>query len=590
MGLQSTLATGGGLTIKRLAIASSLLLLATFASISLQSIYAINEVKVGGTHYVEIIDGKDLVADILPPPLYPVDAYAVVAAIETDPGRLPELKARLAGLRKLFDERFTFWQQRGRGVAVRHEDWNQLEEIFLAARDDFWNTVENSYIPAAEKNDIALRRAAFVQLTKSFDSMQQQYVDASIRLMQQVADAERSVDARAKTLAQITTVFGAVGISLAIVVMLGLLLRVVRPLSYLAGATQKLVNGELNEPIVLAARNDELGKISKALDACREVLVQNRSLVTSGKQVISALGDALGHLSGGNLHFRINIGFPGELDQLRKDFNGAAESLAATIALVQDSADKLRDGTTSITKTSDEIARRIESQCANLEETAAAVSEIASTVKSTAGGAEAARLAVGAAKTEADRGGEVVKHAMEAMNNIAESSRQITQIISVIDEIAFQTNLLALNAGVEAARAGDSGRGFAVVASEVRALAQRSADAAKEIKALLDASAQQVNDGVSLVTSSGESLAQIIGRISEVNEIVHRISESAGAEAASLQEVNTAVSQMDQVTQENAAKVEHAASAVHDLAQLSGHLAVNIAHFVKADEASLKVA
>jgi methyl-accepting chemotaxis protein len=200
-----------------------------------------------------------------------------------------------------------------------------------------------------------------------------------------------------------------------------------------------------------------------------------------------------------------------------------------------------------------------------LEETAAALDEITATVRKTAQGAAQARDVVGQAQADTERSGQVVRDAVGAMSAIEGSARQIGNIIGVIDEIAFQTNLLALNAGVEAARAGDAGRGFAVVASEVRALAQRSAEAAKEIKALISASSQEVGRGVGLVGETGQALMTIMVQIREINGVVREIASSAAEQATGLHEVNTAVNQMDQVTQQNAAMVEQSTAASHKL-------------------------
>jgi methyl-accepting chemotaxis protein len=185
-------------------------------------------------------------------------------------------------------------------------------------------------------------------------------------------------------------------------------------------------------------------------------------------------------------------------------------------------------------------------------------------VRKTAEGATHARHVVSTAKSDAEKGG-VVRQAISAMSGIEQSSRQIGQIIGVIDEIAFQTNLLALNAGVEAARAGDAGRGFVVVASEVRALAQRSAEAAKEIKSLISTSRSQVEQGVDLVAETGKALERIFAQVAEIDAIVSEIATSAQDQASGLQEVNTDVNQMDQVTQQNAAMVEESTAASHTL-------------------------
>ncbi|WP_309643171.1 methyl-accepting chemotaxis protein, partial [Phenylobacterium sp.] len=223
--------------------------------------------------------------------------------------------------------------------------------------------------------------------------------------------------------------------------------------------------------------------------------------------------------------------------------------------------------------------RRTEQQAASLEETAAALDEITATVRRTAEGATHARKVVETARSDAAEGADVVRRATSAMDEIEGSSKQIGQIIGVIDEIAFQTNLLALNAGVEAARAGEAGKGFAVVASEVRALAQRSAEAAKEIKALITASSDQVGVGVDLVAATGKALESIVTQVAEINGIVAEIAASAQEQATGLQQVNTAVNHMDQVTQQNAAMVEESTAASHALAHEAKELAVLVAQF-----------
>jgi methyl-accepting chemotaxis protein len=272
-------------------------------------------------------------------------------------------------------------------------------------------------------------------------------------------------------------------------------------------------------------------------------------------------------LSEGDLVYRLNTPFDGEYEQLRRDFNDAMTKLQDAMSVIAANTQGIRSGGEEISKAADDLSRRTEQQAASLEETAAALDEITATVKKTAEGANEARTVVAAAKGDAEHSGQVVSKAVAAMSAIESSSGQIGQIIGVIDEIAFQTNLLALNAGVEAARAGDAGRGFAVVASEVRALAQRSAAAAKEIKTLISASSQQVGAGVELVGETGKSLERIVAQVNRINTLVMDIAASAQEQAAGLAEVNTAVNQMDQVTQQNAAMVEQSTAASHAMAQ-----------------------
>ena len=294
-------------------------------------------------------------------------------------------------------------------------------------------------------------------------------------------------------------------------------------------------------------------------EAVREAAAKEQS------EVVAALAQALGQLRDGDLTGAIPNAFPGDYEQLRADFNSALDALGDTMSQVLNATRGIGTGTDEISQASDDLSRRTEQQAASLEETAAALDQITATVKKTAEGARQASGTVTRAKEEAVHSGEVVAKAVDAMGQIEKSSQQISQIIGVIDEIAFQTNLLALNAGVEAARAGDAGKGFAVVASEVRALAQRSAEAAKEIKALISASSNQVEQGVNLVGDTGKALRQIVEQVSQIDGLVSEIAASAQEQATGLAEVNTAVNQMDQVVQQNAAMVEEATAATHSL-------------------------
>ncbi|MCR5873820.1 PAS domain-containing methyl-accepting chemotaxis protein [Phenylobacterium sp. J426] len=301
--------------------------------------------------------------------------------------------------------------------------------------------------------------------------------------------------------------------------------------------------------------------------------------VTARVNAVQGVGEGLAALAAGQLTRRLETRFPPEYEKLRSDYNSAMETLEQAMRVINGAAHGIRSGTDEISRASDDLARRTEQQAASLEETAAALDEITAAVRTTADGAKHAQQVVSSAKDEAEHSGEVVREAIAAMGEIERSSNEISQIIGVIDEIAFQTNLLALNAGVEAARAGDAGKGFAVVASEVRALAQRSADAAKEIKALISTSTSQVSEGVSLVDRTGSALQRIVAQVAEINTAVTEIAASAQEQSTGLQQVNTAVNQMDQATQQNAAMVEQSTAASHSLAQETEEMARLISRF-----------
>jgi len=302
--------------------------------------------------------------------------------------------------------------------------------------------------------------------------------------------------------------------------------------------------------------------------------------------VVDGLAAGLERLSDGVLTFRLTEAFAPHYEKLRSDFNAAMERLQETMKVVSANTAGIRSGAGEISQASDDLSRRTEQQAASLEETAAALDEITATVRRTAEGANQARETVTAAKADAERSGVVVRDAVSAMSEIETSAQKISQIIGVIDEIAFQTNLLALNAGVEAARAGEAGRGFAVVASEVRALAQRSAEAAKEIKTLISASSQQVDHGVNLVGETGKALERIVTQVAELSGVVSEIAASAQEQATGLQQVNTAVNQMDQVTQQNAAMVEESTAASHSLTAEAEGLARLISRFEVGEPAA----
>jgi len=276
---------------------------------------------------------------------------------------------------------------------------------------------------------------------------------------------------------------------------------------------------------------------------------------------------------------QLGDGFSPAYAQIRDDFNEAIDKLKITILTVVESTGAIETGAKEICSASDDLARRTEQQAASLEQTAATLTEITEAVKKSAEGTSHARQVVTSADADAKQSAVVVRQAVDAMSAIAKSSQQISQIIGVIDEIAFQTNLLALNAGVEAARAGEAGRGFAVVASEVRALAQRSAQAAKEIKGLISDSAGQVDAGVKLVAETGSSLERIMAQVTDINAVVGDIAAGANEQSTALQEINTAIEQMNLVTQQNAAMVEESTAAGHSLSQETSKLSQLISQF-----------
>ena len=296
-------------------------------------------------------------------------------------------------------------------------------------------------------------------------------------------------------------------------------------------------------------------------------------------QVVERLRAALGSLAHGDLSVRIDEVFAEAYESLRADFNAAATQLATTIEGVAANSEGIRGGAAEISSAADDMSQRTERQAATLEETAAALDQLTHSVKTAAEGAAEANRIVNSARENAETSGEIVREAVGAMDEISSSSKQISRITEVIDDISYQTNLLALNAGVEAARAGEAGRGFAVVASEVRALAQRSSDAAREINELISSSGRQVKRGVDLVGQAGDALKSIVTGVVEMSRHVAEIANSSQSQSTGLAQINAAVSDLDQVTQQNAAMFEEATAAGHALTREADLLSSAMAKF-----------
>ncbi|WFS00430.1 methyl-accepting chemotaxis protein [Rhizobium tumorigenes] len=301
--------------------------------------------------------------------------------------------------------------------------------------------------------------------------------------------------------------------------------------------------------------------------------------VTERVRAVAELAAGLTSLANGDLVSRIEKPFIPTLEKVRVDFNNSVEKLESAMRVVAENANAIAAGASQTRTASDELARRTEQQAAAVEQTAAALEEITQTVADSARRAEEAANLVAQTRSGAELSGAVVRNAVNAMGEIDKSSREISNIISVIDDIAFQTNLLALNAGVEAARAGEAGKGFAVVAQEVRELAQRSAKAAKEIKTLITTSSTQVKNGVSLVDETGRALDTIVRQVGEIDTNVSAIVVAAREQATGLKEINNAVNSMDQNTQQNAAMVEETTAASSSLANEAESLRELLAQF-----------
>ena len=416
--------------------------------------------------------------------------------------------------------------------------------------------------------------------------------------------------------ASISTIVGIVlAVLVAVAAAMLSIFRVARPIENITGVMNALASGDNQMQIPYAGRHDEVGEMAAAVAVFRDNALEREQLerqaeadrsMSEGERIardeqkaresadISFAVDGLAHglksLSDGDMMFRLAQPFAGQLDQLRVNFNESVEKLHDALSAVGENALMIDAGANEIREAADTLSKRTEQQAASVEQTAAALEQVTTAVKDSAVRAGEAGQLVDHTRAGAERSGEIVRDAVNAMEAIDRSSREIGNIIGVIDDIAFQTNLLALNAGVEAARAGDAGKGFAVVAQEVRELAQRSANAAKEIKTLITSSGAQVREGVNLVGQTGKALEAIVADVQRINANVASIVVSTREQSTGLTEISTSVNHMDQGTQQNAAMVEETTAASHRLARQAAALNELLSQFSLADHAQPRAA
>jgi methyl-accepting chemotaxis protein len=341
-----------------------------------------------------------------------------------------------------------------------------------------------------------------------------------------------------------------------------------------AAVVEAAATGDFSKRIAEADKAGFMLEMAQGLNA----------VLSTSERALREIGDILKALAEGDLTRTIDADFKGVFAELKANSNSTIERLRSMISQIRDATDSINTAAREIAAGNNDLSRRTEEQATSLEETASSVEELTTTVKQNAENAHQANALAAEASTSAIRGGEVVAQAVTSMTGITESNREIADITTLIDGIAFQTNLLALNAAVEAARAGEQGRGFAVVASEVRSLAQRAAEATKDIKSVIANSVGKVDEGARLVQHAGAAMEEIVGRVQRVSAFVGEIASASEEQSNGLQQVNQAVTQIDQITQQNAALVEEAAAAAKNLQDQAEALQSVVAIFKLADE------
>ena len=517
-----------GMTLSNLRIRTRFMLLlvlffAGFLLYGAWSFKTLAELKVNGPLYQRIVQSKDLIADVLPPPEYIIESYLVslqlVAA--TDKAKQDAHIERLKVLKKEYDERHTYWGKADLAPALATLLLKESHEPALV----FFRLGFDELVPAVQSNNRDAVTSVMGKMGSAYET-HRAAIDKVVAMANQAAKTDET-DAASLITSSTTLLLGILAASIAIC--LGVSLLIIRS-----------ILNPLNEAV----------RVVKTFAA-------------------------------GNLRVQIDARGYDEFAQLLSALQEMQTSLVKLVSTVRSGAEGVAIASAEIAQGNQDLSGRTESQASALEQTAASMEELGSTVRLNADNARQANQLSLNASTVAIRGGDVVAQVVDTMKGINDSSRKISDIISVIDGIAFQTNILALNAAVEAARAGEQGRGFAVVASEVRSLAGRSATAAKQIKDLIGVSVTNVNEGCRLVQQAGGTMDEIVVGVRRVADLMREVTAASQDQTSGIEQVNQAVGQMDQVTQQNAALVEEATAAAQSLAHQAKSLlqTVNVFHF-----------
>jgi methyl-accepting chemotaxis protein len=563
-------------------------------------VYALEELKIEGPKYSHIIDAKDLVADILPPPMFVVEPYMLVLEVSDDPKLAGAHVAKLKKMEQDDHDRLDYWAKSELPDSLKSLIRDKLTPATLA----FWKSVDDGFVPALSTGDQSAYRKQAKMIGEQFLVQK-----AAVEDLVSAANAYQiDSEANAREASSMLLRYSAAAAVLAMLLLTGGLWvfrkRAIVPLEAISAYMRQLAKGEYQVEVPYLDRHDEIGDIAASVDVFRaaglekiQLEAENRSHTEAAEaermarindqarqaqalqKVVTDLRAGLNRLSQCDIRQTLDEPFETEFEVLRNDFNASMAIFQVALVEVLNKAGEINQGCQSMRESSDHLSKRTEQQAAALEQTAAALEQISTNVKNSADRANITRGRAQEAKRDVIASSRIVKDAVEAMERIEAASQQIGSITGVIDQIAFQTNLLALNAGVEAARAGEAGKGFAVVAQEVRELAQRSATAAKEISALIGKSNDEVAGGVDLVRNTGAALEKIENYIGDISGDIDAIATAAQEQSLGLTEVNVAVNQMDQITQQNAAMVEEMAAATHDLAEDAGELSGLVNNF-----------
>ncbi len=576
------------MNLKIVVTAAGLALAAGIVAVAGVGAQTLQTLKVNGPIYKQIVDGKDLIADILPPPLYLIESYALANEVVVDPQTATANLPRFEALKTLYDQRREYWKASTLPDDLRSKLYGEV----IAKGDIYWNTLQNDVKPALAANNASAITPALAKLRVEFHDHETAVNELVTMASDYLVSREAYAAAESSSRETIVLTLGLLLFATALGSVYFIHRRALKPLGEITGFMTNMATGDFTASVPHANRRDEIGHIAAAVEVFRQAGLENQRLQAETEAaraevdherslrdrdrmieaealrfVIEALGAGLHRLAECNIRMTLDDAFDPRFEPLRQDFNHSIATFQGTLERVMEETRRLLENSQEMREASGNLSSRTEQQAAALEQTSAALEQVTATVRASAQRTSDTRELVREAKNCALASGDVVRSAVSAMERIESASSEIGQIIGVIDEIAFQTNLLALNAGVEAARAGEAGKGFAVVAQEVRELAQRSANAARDIKGLVQKSSIEVSSGVQLVGDTGTALDQIGEFVSRIDTNVDAIATAAREQAIGLQEISAAINSIDQMTQQNAAMVEETTAISNTLAQ-----------------------
>jgi methyl-accepting chemotaxis protein len=563
------------MTIEKMSRLGAMSLGALVAAILLLAGIGMNHIRNGGALDTEEQLLSDFRADILPPPMFLVESFANASIMTIHRDSYAINEDRLTKLEKAYWDAEQKWVQ----SALSDDLKAGLSANAQTNGKAFWAEVNQTLKPAARRWDQPAMLASHRRLLEIYRAHRSGINDLVARSEQESATAN---DENA-TVQMLIIAGGCLAVLLVMVTLAGAYLafrrKVLWPIYIVAETMDGMAAGDHDKGITTTHRSDEIGTMTRAIETFRAALKANTAHTATQAEVVDTLSKAMHRLAEGDLTYRITRMPEGEPERLQDAYNTSVSKLETMISAVRATASGVRTSSDEIRAASEDLALRNEQQAASLEETAASISEVTTITRQSAENALTSKRTIDETHNRATEGGAVVRKAVDAMGAIEQSASEITKIIDVIDGIAFQTNLLALNAGVEAARAGEAGKGFAVVANEVRALAQRSADAARDIKQLIDNSTRHVSEGVGLVGETGNLLGAIVQQIGAIAMQINEISQMTTTQAGNLDQLNSAVGSLDRMTQQNAAMVEQSTAATRSLSSEAEHLGELVAQF-----------